>query len=232
MAWSPTRRMLAVSTAGGNLTNELQIIDLAHGGKRILARAQRDDPAAFFGSIAWSPQRRWIAVTRSRSLYGAEIDLLDATTGTLYRSYPVSARYDSALAWSRDGTRLYFTGQKSDRAHPMLLQLVISTGAVLSVDHTRGLDPSVSSKSALAFTSGDGVRTIRGGQERKIAGTKPGDRFAAWIGNGKQLLVERPTPNCPRYASPGCSHVLLLATNRDAPLYLLRERARNPATSG
>jgi dipeptidyl aminopeptidase/acylaminoacyl peptidase len=120
IAWSPTWRKLAVTTAGGNLSNELRVIDLARGAQRTLATAKRADPAAFFGSLAWSPEGRRIAVTRSMGFYGADINILDASRGSLVRSFRASARYDSALAWSSDGASLYFAEQKTARTRPKL----------------------------------------------------------------------------------------------------------------
>jgi dipeptidyl aminopeptidase/acylaminoacyl peptidase len=228
MSWMPTGRKLAVSTFGGNLSNELRVIDPARGAQRVLATAKRAAPAAFFGSLAWSRDGRRIAVTRSMGLYGADINILDASKGSLVRSFHVSARFDSALAWSRDGRSLYFAEQKTGRTKPKLRQLGVATGKVLPINGVRGLDPRRRADGALSFTADDGIRVLQNGRVRKVAGSKRGDRLATW--EGKLLLVERPAPGCPRYVNPVCSHVVVLMRNGRAPRYLLNGPARNPAT--
>jgi dipeptidyl aminopeptidase/acylaminoacyl peptidase len=230
IAWMPAGRKLAVTTAGGNLSNELRIIDVAQGAQRTLANAQRSDMAAFFGSVAWSPEGRRIAVTRSMGLYGADINIFAASGGSLLRSYHVSARYDSGLAWSRDGTVLYFAEQSTERIRPKLRRLVVRTGRVLPVDGVSGLDPNTRPDGALALTTESGIAIVRDGHSRKVVGSKKGDRFPTWLRKGN-LLAERPMADCPRYGSPSvCSHIVVLTGNRGAARTLLKVLARNPAT--
>jgi hypothetical protein len=230
ITWKPAASMLAVSTSGGNLSNALRLIDLRRGVQRTLASAKRGDPAAFFGSLAWSPDGRRIAVTRSRDLYGAEIDILDAAKGSLLRSFRPAARFDSALAWSRDGASLYFAQQRTARARPQLRRLLVATGRVVSIGNVRGLDPSVRSDGALAFTADDGIRIFQNRRQRKVPGSTRGDRFATWSREGRALLVERSAAGCPRFINPTlCSHIVVLTPGGAASRFLLREPARNPA---
>lgn len=229
IAWLPGGRKLAVTTAGGNLSNDLQVIDLANGTRRTLATARRAGTAAFFGSVAWSPGGRWIAVTRSKGLYGADIDLLDAATGSLVRVFRVAARSDSSLAWSPKGASLYFAAQRTDRAQPRLRRIVVRSGRVLPISGIRGLDPATRSDGAVFFSRPEGIAVVEGGRVRKVVGSKPGDRFPAWLEQGEALLLERPTGNCPRFANPSvCSRVIVLRRGT-APRNLLRSTGRNPA---
>jgi len=230
MAWMPARRKLAVTTAGGNLSNELRVIDVPHRAQRTLANAKRSDMAAFFGSVAWSPDGRRIAVTRSMGLYGAEINVLGASGGSLLQSFHVSARYDSGLTWSHDGTALYYAEQRTERMRPKLRRLVIRTGKVLPIDGS-GLDPSARSDGVLALTTGNGIALLRDGHSRKVVGSRKGDRFPTWLRRGNLLLAERPAADCPRYGSPSvCSHVVVLRGSGGASRLLLKSLARNPAT--
>ena len=231
IAWDPTSRKLAVTTAGGNLSNELRVIDLARGGQRTLARAKRGDPAAFFGSLAWSPNGRWIAVTRSVGLYDAELNIFDASSGSLSRSFRVSARHDSSVAWSPNGASLYFAEQKSDRVQPRLRRLIVRTGRVLPIEGIRGLDPTSRSDDAVFFSRRDGIAVLKNGRVHKVVGSKAGDRFPTWLDQSKALLVERPTAGCPRFANPGvCSRVIVLMKVGAAPRNLIKSSARNPTT--
>ena len=230
LAWMPRGRKLAVTTNGGNLSNELQVIDALHGTHRTVATARRGEPPAFFGSLAWSPDGRWIAVTRSPELYDADIDLLDAKTGSVARSFHASARYDSALAWSADGRSLYFARQPTGHVQPSLQRLVVRTGKARPINGLRGLDPSVRSDGALAFAAADGIRVFRSGRERNVAGSKKGDRLPIWLRGRSLVLAERPAAGCPRYGGPMvCSHVVLMGIGA-APRYLIDAPARNPAT--
>ena len=230
IAWSPVGRRLAVSTSGGNLTNTLRVVDLRRGAQRTLASAKRRDPAAFFGALVWSPDGRRIAVTRSRSVYGAEIDILDAAKGSLVRAFHAAARFDSALAWSRDGASLYFAQQRTARARPELRRLLVATGRVLPVGGVRGLDPSIRFDGAVAFTAADGIRIFQAGRDRRVAGSTKGDRFGTWSRDGRALLAERSAMGCPRYIKPTlCSHVVVLTPNGGTSRSLLHELARNPA---
>jgi DNA-binding beta-propeller fold protein YncE len=224
LAWRPSGGKLVVSTGGGNLSNELRVIDLAGGGQRTLAGSKRASPAAFFGSVAWSPNGRSIAVTRSPELYGAEIDVIDASTGKLLRALRVGARLDGGLSWSRDGSALYFTRQPKDRAPAAIGRVGLATGTAVRLG--AGLDPQVRADGAIAFTAPGGIVVRRHG---RAAGSRKGDRLAAWLSGGKTLLAERPaTPGCPRQIHPACSHVVVLAGG--TARLLLPGPARNPAT--
>jgi Tol biopolymer transport system component len=231
MAWLPSGRKLAVTSAGGNLSNELRVIDRTRGTQRTLATAKRGEPAAFFGSVAWSPRGRWIAVTRSRSLYGADVNILDAGRGSLVRVFRVGARFDSALAWSDDGRSLYFAQQRTDATRPALRRLLVRTGKVFPIGQIRGFDPAPGPRGVLAYTVDDGIAVLEHGQERMVTGSRRGDRVPAWSHGGTRLFVERPEADCPRYGDPNlCSHVVVLMPGGGARRLLLRQLARNPAT--
>jgi dipeptidyl aminopeptidase/acylaminoacyl peptidase len=234
IAWAPNGRKLAVSTGGGNLSNELRVIDLARGGQRALASAKRTAPAAFFGALAWSPDGSRIATTRSMGLYGAELDLLSASTGALIRSYAAAARFDSAITWAKDGKSLYFARQPSARSRPTLQRLLLADGKVVQVGDTSGLDPNMRSDNSLSFTAPDGIRLLERGRERKISASRRGDRFSSWLADRRTLIVERPSANCPRYivGSVLCSHVVFLTQAEGRSTYLLKASARNPAARG
>lgn len=236
VAWMPGGSKVAVSTSGSNVSNELRVVDLVRGTQHTLvtARENRTAPVAFFQALAWSPTGQRIAVARSCCLYGARIDIRDASRGSLIRSFRVFARSDSALAWSSDGTSLYFAQQRTGRNQPKLRRLVVATGSVAPVGGIRGLDPSVRSGGALFYTAEDGIRILQSGESRKVPGSKTGDRFATWFKAGKVLLVERPVPSdyeCPRQIAGTklCSHVVALAWNGTSH-YVLGALARNPAT--
>lgn len=228
IAWRPIDGTLAVSTGGGNLSNELRVIDVARGTQRTLASARGSAPAAFFGSLAWSPDGRRIAVTRSMSLYGADIAIVDVSTRSLTRSYRVSARHDSGLAWTADGKAVYFAEQTTSRREPTLRLLTLTTGAVRSLQGIRGLDPARGS-GALWFSSAEGVAALENGRVRRLKASRKGDRFPAWLSAHGAVVVERPATGCPRFATPPCSRVVLLRQPGTATP-LLRGFARNPAT--
>lgn len=229
IGWRPTGNALAVTTAGGNLSNELRLIDLTHQTAKVLARAKGRDPAAFFGTVAWSPSGRSLAVTRSAGLYRGEIDLINAATGSITRRFRKNARYDSSVSWAPDEASLYFTQQLEGKA-PMLRRLILRNGKVVFVPgQAHGFDPTTRRDGALAVTTPSGIVIVSRGESRKVRATRGGDRFPKWSRDGTVLYIERPAESCPRFGNPDiCSHVIAVSARGNASR-VLPTLARNPA---
>jgi Tol biopolymer transport system component len=229
ISWEPGGNLLALTTAGGTDSNELHVLDLTRKTERVLTRSRQGDPAAFFETLAWSPSGRWIAVTRSPGLYGAEIEVINAASGSIARRFRKNARLDSALSWSADEKSIYFTQQREGNA-PLLRRLVRASGNVVPVPGPHGLDPAIRRDGTLAVTVRLGIAIVRKGRSRRLAGSTIGDRFPQWSHDGSLLFVERPSADCPRFGNPAiCSHVVALPLRRRTTSALPR-LARNPAT--
>jgi DNA-binding beta-propeller fold protein YncE len=220
LAWRPDGRLLAVTTMGGNLSNEVLVIDVERDSERVLATAAEPPDAAFFGSVAWSPDGARLAVTRGTGLFGAEVAVLDSATGELHDLFGVGARLDGGVAWSADVAAVLYAAQTGAGAAPAVHRLAVAGGAVSPVAHAAGLDPASGPGGAVAVTEPGGVSIAAGGRAEPLPATVPGDRASAWI-TDQLLLIERPTADCPRHAFPQlCSQVVLLAP---------RGRRRRPA---
>jgi hypothetical protein len=230
LAWSPDRRHVAVVTAGSSTTNAVELLNLATGTTRRLADARRRSPAAFFGTAAWVPTGDVLAVTRSRSLFGARIELLDARTGRVRKSFRVFARLDSGLSWTSTGRGVVFAEQRDAGQRPRLRLLVVGSGHVEDLGYSSGLDPAVR-RGAVAFAAADGIRVGVGGHESLLRGSRRADRAPSWSSSGKSLLLERPTGNCPRSFTPQpCTHVLVVSAATGAARPLLSVPARAPVS--
>jgi dipeptidyl aminopeptidase/acylaminoacyl peptidase len=231
LSWSRDGRNVAAVTAGSNVDNQLVILDLDTGRDRVLADARRRASAGFFGVATWSPNGDVIAVTHGIGLIGAKIELLDARTGKVRRSFAVAARLESRVSWTLDGHALVFAWARTLKRAPRLRRLDISNGRTTPAARSAGLDPAVGRQGTLAFAAADGIHILSGDHEAHLAASLPGDRAPVWLPSGRTLLVERPSGNCPRSYTPNvCTHVLLIPVGTGPVRRLLQHPARSPAT--
>lgn len=230
LSWSPDGRRAAVVTAGSNVSNQLKILALDTGRSRVLADARRRASAGFFGVAAWAPSGDVIAVTRGISLEGATIELLDARTGNVRRSFAVAARHDSRLSWTPDGRALVFASARTLGQAPRLRRVDIVSGRTEPAARTSGLDPAFGPQNRLAFAAPAGIRILSHDREERLPGSRAGDRAPTWLRDGTALLVERPFGGCPRSYTPNvCTHVLVMSVSGGPVRRLLRQPARSPA---